>query len=552
MTAELRDPIDDTPSRLAPGYMADSASRPLRLQRTLILAGVVGFCLFYGMAFAFFAPYLLLLFAIPLALLALLVIWALPAARRAPTNLLTTLFFGYIVVLVMWPNYLALALPGLPWITASRLLGLPAFGVFLVCVSTSPQVVASITAAMNNLRPLSILLIVFVAIQTVSVVFSDQKPSSVDRLIIAYTSWTAMLLMACYIFQTPGRLERWATYLWVMGILVGAIAIWEFHHKQLPWVGHIPSFLKIDDPGVRKQMMGVTRAWTDIYRAQSTFGTSLDFGEYLSWTLPFVYHFLGKAYKWWVRALALASVPYLAYLCYCSGARIALIGFLLSTALSLLFWGIQRWRRNRKDLLGPAVVFAYPAGFVGLLGLIVAVGRIRAMFVGRNGAEKDSTRARFEQVSLGIPKILSHPWGYGIGRAGQTLNWRTPDGTMSIDNYYLLTILDYGVVGFLVFWSMIVYTIFVAFQYTLKYDTEDRELSMIVPVAICLVNFCAVRVFYSNFGNIPIQYMFIGIVFALCLRFERKFAPADETRDSVPTLGRNRPVGPRPAAAARG
>ena len=53
----------------------------------------------------------------PPAVVAFLVIWALPDLNWAPTRSLEWLFLPVLIALIGWPDYLAIELPGLPWIT---------------------------------------------------------------------------------------------------------------------------------------------------------------------------------------------------------------------------------------------------------------------------------------------------------------------------------------------------------------------------------------------------------------------------------------------------
>ena len=94
-------------------------------------------CLLYGFFFGLTAPFLLVPFAIPIALLTAFIIWALPDQRSAPTLPIEFLFPAFLVILVLWPRYLAITLPGMPWITLQRILGLPMALLLLICLSMS-------------------------------------------------------------------------------------------------------------------------------------------------------------------------------------------------------------------------------------------------------------------------------------------------------------------------------------------------------------------------------------------------------------------------------
>ena len=101
---------------------------PLQRSRTRTVIGMglmMLFCFIYGFFFAALAPNIVTPLLAPLVVLAFLVVWALPDVNWAPTRSLEWLFFATFIVLIVWPNYLAIALPGLPWITLIRLTSFP-------------------------------------------------------------------------------------------------------------------------------------------------------------------------------------------------------------------------------------------------------------------------------------------------------------------------------------------------------------------------------------------------------------------------------------------
>ena len=118
-----------------------------------------------------------------------------------------------------------------------------------------------------------------------------------------------MFFAGAYVFLRPGRVKRWAMVMWALAIFVSLIAIWEFRIGHLPWVGHIPSFLKINDESVARALAGSERAGVGRYRAQATFGTPLGLAEYLAITLPFVLHFTTRRFSGGVRLAAAISIP---------------------------------------------------------------------------------------------------------------------------------------------------------------------------------------------------------------------------------------------------
>src|ERR1019366_8088450 len=245
------------------------------IKKTLGLSLLMLFCLIYGFFFSVFVPTYFAFFMFPLLVLALLVIWALPDTNWAPTRTLEWLFYATFISLIVWPDYLAIELPGLPWITLLRLTSFPLLLVLLICISISTDFRAQLTHSLRAIPAIPILLCIFVVIQLYSIGLSRDTFGSIQKFIVAQNSWTAIFFASAYVFRRPGQIQRWGLILWVMAIYVSLIAIWEFQIGRLPWVGHIPSFLKIDDEAVQMMLSPKMRSGTTFYRAQSTFTTPL-------------------------------------------------------------------------------------------------------------------------------------------------------------------------------------------------------------------------------------------------------------------------------------
>ena len=196
----------------------------------------------FGFCFPLLAPDLLQLCFVPLLGLSLLVIWALPASNNSPDGLLDGLLFSFLIALVLWPNYLALALPGLPWITLTRLIGLPLVVVLLVSISVSTQFVTRLKSTLAGTRPMSGLLALFVVIQLVSIAFSHNVPFSINKFIVAQLGWTAIYIASCYVFLRPSRVRLFASLIWLMAIAVGGIALWRVRGNKYPGLGIFPVF----------------------------------------------------------------------------------------------------------------------------------------------------------------------------------------------------------------------------------------------------------------------------------------------------------------------
>ncbi|MGH7023393.1 MAG: O-antigen ligase family protein [Caulobacteraceae bacterium] len=503
---------------ILPPYSHDPDSPGRRRARRWAVGLLAAFSFFWGLVFAFLAPALILILLAPVGILMLVAIWALPDLKTAPARLLRRMFLAYVAIAVLWPFYISIAIPhsGLPWIGPARLIFTPMVIVFLICLAVSKDLRGQLAVALKSQRLIPWLLAAFVIIQTYSVLLSDRFFASLNKWVDAQFTWTCVFFIACYLFTRPGLVRRWATILWACAVIACLIALWEWRIQHVPWFGHLPAFLQMD-PIMAKAVAPNFRNYTTVYRVRSTFQSALGLGEYMSLTIPFVLCFAFGPFGRKVRLAALASIPLICFVVFISHARSGVIGVLIDFALYGFYWGVMQWRRDRANPIGIAVLLSYPVVAALAVASTFFIGRIHASVWG-SGETVSSTEARTVQYQMGIPKVLSHPWGYGIGRGADTLGFFTPGGLETIDTYYLLIALDYGVVGFLVFYSLILYSIYAAGRYSLKDHGHDRETLFLPAAGIALASFFVIKSVYSEVNNHSLYFMVLGMVVALIYR----------------------------------
>ena len=243
------------------------------------------------------------------------------------------------------------------------------------------------------------------------------------------------------------------------------------------------------------------------------------------------------------------SAPFVVLGAFVSGSRLGIVGCLIGLAVYGGVWAYLRWRRHPGSLLGPAILLAYPV-IAGLgAASILFVGRIHNLVWG-SGAEAYSDLSRKGQIDLGIPLILKQPWGYGIGRGAETLGF-APFGVLTIDNYYLRIVLEYGVFGFIAYYGMFIAAIVYSGRRVLVARFEDPEFELLTPIAISLLTFIIIKSVFSEEGNHPIAFMLLGMSAALLYRARssvvaRSAVPAPQSTrrgraPALPGLGAPRP-----------
>lgn len=490
--------------------------RPLpRLLVVLSLSILAVACLALGVAFAIAAPIRMTPFALPLVFLGALILWCLPPGEYAPTRLLEPLFVAFFAALILWPNYLAIAFASLPWVTMLRLTGVPMVIALLACISISKRFRSHLMEILQSERPMFYLVVALSGLWTFSLLLSTDLGDSLNKYALALVNYIGIFFASCLLFTRRGFGEFWATTLLIMLFIVCLVGLWELKLYMVPWVGHIPSFLRIDDPVVQRILSsGFNRI--EIYRVKATATTPLGLGEILGLAMPFAMHYALGRYPLILRIVGAACVPTFAWLILLTDSRLGFVAACASALFYLLIWALLKWKREKESLFAPALVLSYPALFVAFMAATFLVGRLRNEFWG-TGQQQFSTQSRLDQWASGMPKIAANPLGYGVGQGGRTLGWTNLAGTLTIDSYWLTILLEIGVIGFFVFYGLILRGAFVAAKTALQ-APDEQELRLLVPMSVALLNFVIVKMVFSQDANHPLIFMILGAVVALTYR----------------------------------
>lgn len=508
------------------GRADEAATRPLiatyrrppmsRMTAIALLAAVgVGF-LAYGYWFAALAPRLMLPFFVPPALISVLLIWALPAGDYAPTKTMAGLFWGFFISLVLWPNYLAIALPGLPWVTLIRLTGGPLVAVLLVCVSVSKPFREKCAEILNDSPFIWKSLMLYVAIAVLTLPLSREIGGTINKFIVFLITQLAVFFVSAFVFSKAKRLETWVYILLGMDVILCAIGFWEARLGFVPWAGHIPSFLAIEDPTVTRILSGAARAATGIHRVQAVATTSLGLAEVLGLSAPFVLHIGLGRYPVWMRIPALVFIPVLIQVIILTDARLGFVSMLVAGSLYLLLRALVQWREVKSSIFGPAIVLTYPAIFCALVASTFLIGKLRARVWG-DGSQAASTEARKGQWAHAIPKIASNPIGHGYGTASDVLGWTNLAGSPTIDSYYLNLMLDTGLLGFIAYLALFLGSSTIASLTVIRHP-GSRETRLLMPLAVIMPAFIVVKGVLSQDANHPLLFMMLGAIVALVHR----------------------------------
>ena len=492
--------------------------RPGFLGRHPMLAGSVlaAVAALYGLVFGVTATAFLVQLMIPVALVAFLALGLLPENGVVFERTLTTLFFVFFFALGVWPDYLALSVGALPWITVTRLVAIPMCLVFLVSLSQSQAYRAALAERLNAAPAVWKLLAIYFIIAFATVLVSAKMAVSVNKLIIAVYAWGSIFLLAVQLFARAGAARRFALLLWAAVLVCCLTGLLEARMGQVVWAGRVPQFLQIEDEAVARILSGSVRSAIGVHRVQGKFTTALSLAEFLALATPFVLHFVATGRNLLQRAAAAATVPLIFVVIAKTDSRLGIVGFGLATLGYLFYWALRRWRSDARSGFAPLILLAYPVFMVLVLLSSFFVTRVHNAVWG-SGAHEASNTARVEQLRDGIDIVLRQPWGQGIGRAAEVLGHTNLLGTLTIDNFYLSIAIEAGVIGMIAYFGAFFAALFAGARMVVRTDL-DEETAWLVPALLSVGNYVVIKTVLSQQDNQALAFAVLGMAVALIYR----------------------------------
>jgi hypothetical protein len=507
------------PRRLVLEPYTNLNTLPRRLFSVLFVMFLALFCLIYGFFFSLSVPYIVIPYILPIIVMVFLIIWVLPEFKNAPTAILEYLFPLYMIALYLWPFYLAVALPGLPWFTLTRLTGLPMIIFLLIGLSVSTPLRHQIYLSVTSIKPLWICFCGFTVVEFLTLPISKSPGASLQLVLSAQIDIAVCFLLSALLFRRMDFIEKYWALICVMAVPVSLITILEFNEQHVLWAKYVPNFLRINDPNATRMLMPFFRPGINVYRAKANFGTPLVLAEYLGLLTPLLLYFGGAKIPAPVRIISFLLIPFFFYIIRLTDSRLGVVGMLVSFLMYGMLWTINRWRRHRDDLISATLVFGYPVFFVAAVVAVKVSHTLNALVLG-GGAQAASSAARDNQLSSALPKLFAMPFGRGAGQSGMAMGYAKGD-FITIDNYFISLSLDYGVLGVIFWYGMFIAAIIVAVRYCTDLEyAHRREAVLLAPLAVELTAFIVVKWVHAQGDLHATQFMMLGMVSALVYRLK--------------------------------
>lgn len=332
-----------------------------------------------------------------------------------------------------------------------------------------------------------------------------------------------IFFIGCLIFGRRGGPTTTIRLILIMAFILAIDGFIELRLGYPPWAYSIPSFMKIDDNALVTILGSQARSDDGLYRVRGPYVNSLVFSEFLAMCTPFILHYLLTGRTALVRVAMAFLWPLVIAAILVTQSRLGLITTLLSVGIYVPFWAYRQWRASSTSIIGPTLLFGAPVVAGALMGVIFSSHTLTMRVLG-GGAQASSDNARIIQRTMAIPKIATHPIGHGLGQSGYVLGFFAPDGTLTVDNHYLTTLLDLGIPGAVGLYGMFVVAAVLGVRTFLT--TGDRENELAGPLGVTCLNFVVMKSVLSQEQNHSLFFLLLGMAAALWAR-ERKLVDPD-------------------------
>lgn len=436
--------------------------------------------------------------AFPIGIMALLGLWLLPDVDKPDQAPFYKLLAAYMFMMVAWPSYVAIAIPGLPWVTPPRLI----LGVLLIGMLTHfPQIVEARRKAMELLgydRLAFRLFVLFLIMEAVVLPLSVSPIDVVNYEVMQGVLDGSAMVAAAWAFSDVRKVPRLVQVLVLAFIFTLMITILENWMQRPPWFGYIPSFMKVDPLLLETYMSPQARIGDGRYRIRSTFGIVLYFSQYFGILIPLLLYRMWHM-KGWQRLAAVALVPLILQTVWFTNARSASIALLIGLfGFAGLVMARQLFFRGKGDALRPGIMVAMVLlGVAAMAGAIASSHRLQMYTIG-GSQHAGSNEVRDQQWAGAWRAVAKNPIGVGMGTPLPEVGKVSAKGIAVVDSYYINLLVGVGPLGFIGFMGCLARLAWLGMMTFMRAKDELEELAGALSLGILNYIVSAYVISYSD------------------------------------------------------
>jgi len=456
------------------------------------------------------------------AIVAAIAVLLMPARKRAVrTRGFVVMLAIYIGAYVMWPPYVAVTLPFMPFITPARVLLMLLLIGWIFIVATANSIHERILERLGRARTLWISILVIIIFRALATPYSMDPDIAAKSLLDQCMSLFLPLIVAVSLIESERDIDLIGRVLLAAGVLIGLTVVYEAITRHNIFVEHLAKLVRyrahwldmILTPSVRDDGR---------FRTQGPFTVPLSLAEFFTLVIPFLFYFFDKAKNPAVRLGLVLIAALFEFGIISTDSRTAMVTSVCLYGAYAAFRGMIFLRAHPKAELKPLMTLF--VAFVALCVPLVLIVMLDRLGLGQTLAAHGTRGA---QLALGIPKILKQPIiGYGSGIAGYALGYRADGVHLTIDNYYLSVVLDAGLPALFAQFVLQAWLLWVSLSGALRSRDVPRA-RVYLTFFLFFVSFTLLRTTLSQADNLSLSYIMMGVFAAyhtIAVRAEKEEA----------------------------
>ncbi len=503
-------------NRILPPYTRRVRDTRHALSKTAVIGLLILFAMFMGFWIGVFGTIVIQPFGAFIAILLLLALWLADDTNIDLRPQTTIVFLWFMAALALWPSYLAIDIPGLPWITPVRILLALMMFLLLWQMAHSSRARGELAGVAGAIKPALICYGIFWLFALGTFLLSKTPGESLSYSMNWLVLWNMPFVAAAWVLVDKSVMPKLVRILLYCLAFVFVLTVMEYTQRKPIWFDHIPSFLKIDGPLFEMIMQEQGRVGDDRYRARGNFSIHLYFAQYVLMLTPFIVHaaFTETFRK---QVAALAMLAFTLVICWMTNTRTAMTGFIVVVAGSVALYGLRRFLNptSKADMVAPAIFLAAPAGIITMLLLIAASPRLQSQTLG-GYQHSGSDAVRDNQWERAIAAVIQNPIGHGGNNSGPIAGRQTTGGIWIVDSTWINFLIDFGLfgtLGFAAFGALIMY-----WGVRIYLKNVDESADLCGPAAVAVGSFLMTMYTISFAGNFLFMLVIVASIAATRFR----------------------------------
>ncbi|OSZ62741.1 hypothetical protein CAP39_14845 [Sphingomonas sp. IBVSS1] len=444
------------------------------------------------------------------------VIWLLPDAdthSRGETVDLPFLpvLLTFIASIIVWPSYIAIVIPGLPWITPPRLILAVLLAMMLIYYPQRGRVRSQIVDTLGYDRIAISLFLLYECLNFIVLPLSPGPAETASYWALQDVMNFSAVIGAAAFLHNPKNFKPIYAVVTCVAIYSMLVAVLENYMQIPPWAENIPSFMRIDEDWLARILSPQARIGDTRYRIRSTFPVVLYYTLYLSLVMPMVLYAMTRMTGRF-RILGLGLIVLVLHTAWFANARTAIIALIVPlVCFSVMTVARSIANGSRRDALKFGIRGMMVLMAVGMLGGVLATSHRAQMYVFGGKQHAGSNLAREKQWANAWAQLAKNPVGVGLGNSIEIVGVDVR-GKKIVDSLYINMLVDLGYLGFIAYFGMFLRCAWLGVRCFLRAANEYEEYAG--AAAVGLIGYTINCSVVSNTDSAYLAFLFCGLIIA--------------------------------------